>query len=466
MLKLPTDVKGKGRIRIGFIGLGISNLGVLHALCDAGIPAQYTVRVREVSAPPAGLPPGTRWLCGEGYLDGIAEDLLVLSPAVRPDLPALLKAAAAGTVLTSDADLFFRQVEGHVFAVTGSDGKSTTTALTGALLRQSGRFSSVTVAGNIGKSLTASLSADGYGAAFAAELSSFQLMSLSPRSERAVITNLTPNHLNWHTSPEEYREAKFRLFAACREPVLNADDPALFSALGGQAPFAAFSVTREACDLAWTGAQVVCTREGDGICLCGVPVLRLSDIPMPGIHAVKNVMAALCLTYGYLAPADARDAVRTFVPLPHRAQTLGVRDGVTYIDSSIDSTPARTAATLTGIRPPAILLLGGRGKGVPLTPLREPVARAARAVILFGEIQEALADVFRGDARFGAEGIPVFCTGTLAGAVGKAQEIARPGDTVLLSPGATSFDEFRGFGERGQVFARLCGFPAGEKYRK
>ena len=123
MLKLPADVKGKGRIRIGFIGLGISNLGVLHALCDAGIPAQYTVRVREVSAPPAGLPPGTRWLCGEGYLDGIAEDLLVLSPAVRPDLPALLKAAAAGTVLTSDADLFFRQVEGHVFAVTGSDGK-------------------------------------------------------------------------------------------------------------------------------------------------------------------------------------------------------------------------------------------------------------------------------------------------------------------------------------------------------
>ncbi len=437
----------------GILGLGVSGKGLLSYLQAQGVK-QVTLRSHDTSAARIRLPAdafdAVRLMTGAQVYDDICEDVLFLSPSVRRDAPPLLAAQARGVRLSSDAELFFENVSGTVFAITGSDGKSTTAKISELLLK-TGQYSSVSLAGNIGYPLSPLLLKDGDACAYAVELSSFQLMYTAPKSHRALITNISENHLNWHRGMEEYIRAKMHIAEHTEAFVLNADDEILAS-FKGRKPYAVYSMKHDARTLGTFGASVILTLSGDAIAVNGEARLPLSDIALPGKHSVQNYMAAMALCEGSYDKTALRDVAASFRGLPHRACCVKVADGVRFVDSSIDSSPLRTLTTLRALACRPILILCGRSKGQSFTELAQNIPLLTRGVVCAGEFGEK---VYSALCRTCAGRIPVLLTDTMAEGVACAARIARAGDTVLLSPGATSFDEYQNFEDRAADFRRI-----------
>lgn len=435
------------------IGLGRSNLALATWLLDRGIP--FTVRearqfdtLGEDAARLAAS--GVRFFTGDGYIDRICEDILFLSPVLRPDLPPILAAKRRGATVTSETALFSELTATHLLGITGSDGKTTTATLAGLLLEADGKR--VRVGGNIGRPLISLLEgevADGF---TVAELSSFQLMTEMRTPRRAVITNLTPNHLNWHTDYTEYAEAKFCILGKDTEAVLSADDPALFAKAKDCRCPTLFSLrhTHTALKNEFLDCHTVTSNLVD-IYIDGVEVGRVADILVPGRHNLANFLAALGLVYPYLS--DVKTAflrvAQEFRGVPHRLEFIGEIEGVRYYNSSIDSTPSRTAASVAALATCPILLCGGADKGVPFTPLREALCGHVKSVILFGAARDKIAKALQNCQ------LDLCIKLTFKEAVAEAKRRATAGDCVLLSPACTSFDEFKDFEERGECFRRL-----------
>lgn len=444
-----TDLRGK---YAAILGLGRANLPLINALSARG--ALVSVRDRR---PPNALPlspetlsaRGIRLFCGEGYLDGLFEDHLFRAPGMRPDLPQLREAVARGATLTSEYEMFSALSPAPILGVTGSDGKTTTTTLAGLFLREDGARRTF-VGGNIGIPLLSFLQDIGREDITVAELSSFQLMNTDCAPARAVITNISENHLDWHTDMAEYIAAKRRILGAHTHAVLNADngvtaeiarereDKTLFSAREGRAAL-----------LSRFGDCHTVTAEGDLVSYDGIPLFPVAALRLRGRHNLENCLAAIGLTYPLVRDKDAFLRVaRSFEGVAHRLERVGVARGVTYYNSSIDSTPTRTAEALAALGGTPILLCGGRGKGLSYAPLAAAVRGRVRALFLFGEAREAIAREMRG------AGIPYECFARMEEALARAREIAVTGDTVLLSPACTSFDAYRDFEERGECFRR------------
>lgn len=437
-----------GSVRIGLVGFGRSNAGVFETLRARGY---QHFKIREKNA--KNVPPCIKAdvVTGDGYLAATDEDVLFLSPSVRADRREFSDFLARGGVISSDARLFFDEVAGDVFAVTGSDGKSTTVTLAHKFLETA--FPDAGLGGNIGAALSPFLRDDAPGRKYAVELSSFQLLGLSPRTKRAVVTTVTANHLDYHKSMDEYVAAKANVYKNTDGAVVNFDDPVCRRMVTG-APFAVFSVGADDNALRATGAELFYSYRDGQIFRCGVPILSGRDIALPGEYAVKNVMAALCLTDGYADPAMIREVTRTFSGLPHRMQTVADVRGVLFVDSSIDSSPARTVTTLLSATAPAIVLLGGRGKGVPFDALVPALAKKARGVVLLGETAGDIAALIEKNKTLFPSSFFTLFAGDMKEAVTLAAGRAKPGDWVLLSPAATSFDAYRDFEARGDDFLR------------
>lgn len=447
MATLPLPFKGSEKI--GLVGLGISNRGVAHLLSHLGVRS-FTLRTREAS--PVPLPQSVlSCFCKEAIYDDLTEDILFFSPSVRREDDRLTAAARRGCRFSSDAELFFSATRSRTFAVTGSDGKSTTATLASLLLADGTR--EVRLAGNIGLALSPLLLRERAETYTVAELSSFQLQYFSPAVHRAVITNLTPNHLNWHRDLSEYRAAKARLLTHAKDAVLAADDESCISLFGNKRPFAAFSVKESLPSLLRYRPEHTLTLRDEAICLDGRRLLPLSELRLRAEYYIKNMMAAVALTLGYTDEDRILSVARSFSGIAHRAETVTVRGGVRYVDSSIDSTPARTLTTLSAFSSPLILLLGGRSKGLSLDGLLSVLLTRVRVLILFGEVgkaaENAIAALPASERR-----IPILYHAHFRDAVAAAVREAREGDTVLLSPSATSFDEFHNFEERGDAFRR------------
>lgn len=437
---LPTALKDCQKI--GLVGLGTSNLGVLSYLEECKENISLSIRAEKTAAHP-------RYAvrCGDGYLDDITEDALILSPSVRPDREEIRAARARGARILSDSEIFFRDTAAKCFAVTGSDGKSTTTALLSHLL-SAAMGEEIPAAGNIGRAMTPLLALSHK--AYAIELSSFQLFHYTPRCERAVITNLTENHLNWHKDMREYAQAKASLYENAKEAILPLDEPMLASLLR-KPPFAVYSLEASEKALAKKGADFAyCIKDG---CVFenGRRLLPLSLFPLSGKHNLKNLLCALSMAAGYVTK-DSAEEIRSFRPLAHRCERIAMLRGAEYFDSSIDSSPSRTRETLSAFSSPVILLLGGLGKGCSLSPLMPCVSEKCRAVIGFGPLGREATEFLRAEGYGGI--LPPPAKG-LADAVALAKSLAAKGDSVLLSPGGTSFDEFENFSARGECFRRL-----------
>lgn len=462
--RFRNDINGK---RIAVIGLGISNLPVIDFLLSCGASVvgrdKKTYDAMKDTADKL-TQKGVSLILGDDYLENIDEDMIFKAPGIRPDLPQFNEAVAKGTVLTSEMEVFFELCPAHLFAVTGSDGKTTTTTLVYTLLakqcEKEGGSRHVYVGGNIGKPLLPEVEAmteDDYAVL---ELSSFQLQAMKQSPAVACVTNVTPNHLNWHTGMDEYIEAKKTIFLHQTEfdrLVLNYENE-VTRAMASEAPghVTYFSSKREL--VPGNGADAVIFEKDGEICLISAsgeepyPILKTSDIFIPGRHNVENYMTAIAAVRGYVDIDTIGEVARTFGGVEHREEFVCEKDGVKYYNSSIDSSPTRTIAALLAFKQKLIIILGGYDKHIPFEPLCAPLTEHAKGIILTGATGEKIRAALEADDGFMKAGIPMVSEPDFYRAIDEARKMAEPGDIVILSPACASFDAFPNFEVRGRAF--------------
>lgn len=428
------------RRSVGFFGVGKTSLALM-GLCadDADIVLRSDNEIDSSRLPPD---IAARIYTSVGATAEIGEDILVCSPSVRRERIF----AQRETLVTSDFEIFLRYNEKPTIIVTGSDGKTTTTALTSKILGE--HFPAI---GNIGEPMTPHLTDGARG--YVIEASSFMLHYADPQSRRAAITSFSENHLNWHRDLAEYREAKMRAVKNTYEAVFSLDSPELFEGELPKSAFALTAITNSGKELMKKiRAELYYDVDNGYVRENGRRLIAISELKRQEEYNVKNYLNALALTRGFCSETRAIEVIRGFGGLPHRGERFAEISGVTYIDSSIDTTPARTIATLSGMPRGIILLLGGRDKGADFSQLARLTRAREDRVISFGEMAKRIKEILPESVIRATEG--------LSEATELAKSFAQPGDTVLLSPAATSYDEFSSFEERGDSFKKwiLQGF--------
>lgn len=395
---------------------------------------------------------------GEHYLDVLRTekfDIVFKTPVVRYDLPELVYAGEQGAVITSEMEVFLNLCPAKIYAVTGSDGKTTTTTLIykfleGYCRRNGGR---AWVGGNIGAPLLPHLDEIKPEDYVIVELSSFQLMHMKAQTDVSVITNISPNHLDVHKSYEEYIDAKKNIFLYGNKEhltVLNRDNP-VTGQMGAEVPGRVrwFSRKQEVTQGVYLKGTTLCTHAGK--------ILDRGDILLPGDHNAENYMAAICAVMDTVPTDIILEVARTFGGVEHRMELVRELNGVKYYNSSIDSSPNRTIHALSVFRGNVVLIAGGKDKKIPYDDLGPVLADKVKTLILTGPTADKIEQSAR--AAFSQRGeafpIEVIRAVTYEEAVEAAYRAAKPGDTVLLSPASTSFDMFRNFEERGNKFKQL-----------
>ena len=439
------------RLRRAYVlGLGLSGTAAVRLLLARGVQVVASDRRSAVELDLAGfegdagvelhtgvepdeLPPGV--------------DVVVASPGISAGHPLIAAARRAGAPVVAEVELAFAFLDGTVVAITGSNGKSTTTALTGALIAESGKL--VEVCGNIGVPL-ASVVDGPPGRVFVVELSSFQLETVQRfRPRAAALLNLSPDHLDRHGDLAGYLAAKRRVFARQTPEdvaVLNADDleVAGTSVAARRRTFSRRGPVEDGAFLA--EGRAIERRPG----ATDLELFALTDLSLAGPHNLENALAAALLARAVgVEPEVIPGALRKFRGLPHRLARVGERDGVSWWDDSKGTNAGATLRSLEGFVDGSVhLILGGRNKGADFRALRTAVVRKARRVYLIGEAAEELERALAGI-------VDLSRSGTLEAAVAEAAARAAEGEAVLLSPACASFDQFKDFRERGERFARL-----------
>ncbi len=443
------------------VGLGISNLPLIDFLLKHG--AKVHARDKKTREELGGTAEkleekGVELFLGDGYLENLDEPVIFRSPGLRPDTAEIADAVRHGAILTSEMELFFEMTPAKILGITGSDGKTTTTTLTYLFLKAEKELhntaGNIYVGGNIGEPLlprVEEMTADDYAVV---ELSSFQLSDMKISPWRSAITNLSPNHLNWHTDMNEYIEAKANIFRGIGNALLvtNAENgDCLRLSAESQVPVTLFSSAKtDAEEFPLLANGMVYAKENT-VYLDREPMLPISEILLPGRHNVENYMTAIALTAGLVSKEAILQVAKTFHGVPHRLEQVAVKAGVTYINSSIDSSPTRTMAALSALKGKPVIICGGRDKHVPFDELAKVLDSRAKAVVLTGEAEKLISDAL---VRVGAT-VPVYHESDFDKAVKLSATLATEGDTVLLSPACTSFDAFKNFEERGERFHQI-----------
>lgn len=438
--------------RVTVIGAGVSNRPLIRLMCDRGISVTVCDRAGTLHPELAGLPLTTK--LGESYLEELEGDIIFRTPGLHPDNPALVRARERGSVVTSEMEVFLSLCPAHVLAITGSDGKTTTTTLVAELLKAAGY--TVHLGGNIGRPLLCDLDGMKQDDMVVLELSSFQLHSMSCSPETALITNISPNHLDVHPSYEDYIQAKKQIFCAQSEGarlILNADnDVTVACAAQARADTLFFSRRiRPEKGVFLDADGMVCLTDGESL----RPVLPAAEIRLPGLHNLENTMAAFAAVSHLVLPDTMAKVAREFAGVAHRLETVRVHRGVTYINDSIATSPGRTEAGLQCFEEKLILIAGGKDKGVSFDSLGEVICDRVKALYLTGLTAEKILQAVRNAPNYapGAPAIHVY--EDFAETVLAAAAAAAEGDTVLLSPASTSFDRFKNFEERGHAFRKI-----------
>ena len=439
---------------VAVIGIGVSNRPLIELLLDRGVAVTACDRQERAALGTYAdtlEARGARLRLGADYLEGLTEDVIFRTPGMRPDLPQLTAAVARGSVLTSEMEVFFEVCPCPKIAVTGSDGKTTTTTIIAELLKRAGR--TVHLGGNIGHPLLAETGSMAPEDIAVLELSSFQLMTMTQSPHIAVITNLAPNHLDVHKDFQEYIDAKENIFThqtAQDIAVFNADNP----------------YTAEEAGRAVGRARLFSRKQGlkDGVFLRGGAiiarsggqereVMQVSDIRLPGVHNVENYLAAIAAVDGLVPDEVIRDFAREFGGVEHRIELIRTRKGVRWYNDSIASSPSRTIAGLNSFPEKVILIAGGKDKGIPYDALGPVVNDHVKLLLLCG----ATAGVIRRavEQADNYNGLEILDVADYREAVSIADSRSAEGDVVILSPASTSFDRFKNFMERGKAFKAI-----------
>lgn len=466
--KLINTVKGK---RCALLGLGISNTPLAKLLIKLGAHSTLTVYDKkspeELGATALDLRSrGVGFVSGADCFEHIDAEVIFRSPGIRPDLEGIERAVAGGALLTSEMEMFLEVTRANVFAVTGSDGKTTTTTLCGKFLASNGR---AFIGGNIGRPLLDLCHEMERGSAAVLELSSFQLMRMNKTPAFAAITNLSPNHLDWHRDLEEYANAKYNIVGnETRRVVLNADSPATHEfgkrlvAQGGREIFFFSSKARSYFDVMDREARdvtVIYLKSGYIYVSNGKSTEKLLDasfIRLPGMHNIENFMTAMALTYGYVEKSVYEEVAKCFSGVEHRIEPVRRHRGVDYYNSSIDSSPSRTSAALSALAGRDIVVIcGGYDKNLDYAPLAVSLCRYARAVVLTGATSQKIKQALLDYEGYDEKRLRVVEAQSFESAVQSASRLARSGGCVILSPASASFDRFKNFAERGRYFKEL-----------
>ena len=436
--------------KILVLGLGVSNRPLVRLLLQAGCQVTGCDRTPREKLEPEVLElenQGCTLHVGENYLEGLSADVVFRTPGMHPGNPALEALRASGAEVTSEMEVFFQLCPCKIIAVTGSDGKTTTTTLISEMLKAQGYR--VWLGGNIGTPLLSEIPHMTAGDMAVVELSSFQLMDMDRSPQVAVVTNLAPNHLDVHKDMQEYVEAKKNIFRYQDETgvlIVNGDNAIT-------APFRGNGKTRFFTRQGHTDNGA--TLENGWICRDGEKVLDTRDILLPGVHNIENYMAAILAVEGLVSDENIRQVAKTFGGVEHRIELVAVKNGVTYYNDSIASSPSRTIAGLESFPQKVLLIAGGYDKHIPYDVLGPVICARVKKLYLNGATAEKIRQAVVQAPQY-REGSPeIAMCGDLYRAVEAASREAQPGDVVLLSPASAGFDQFKNFMERGNVFKKL-----------
>ena len=455
--QLQKLIQGK---KVAFIGAGVSHKRCIEQFVELG--AQVTLCDQKKSIEDFGDYADTlRRLnvalsLGEHYTDGFAgQDIIMRTPGYEYFKPELQAAKAAGAMVTSEVELFFEYCPCEIVAVTGSDGKTTTTTLISKMFEAAGR--KVFLGGNIGAALLPQLADVTPDAVAVVELSSFQLISMRRSPKVAIVTNVTPNHLDHHKDMQEYIDAKRNILLwqepPCRAVLGYEND--ITRAMQSDCKGKQFWFTR----LHETDRGAFLRESDDTLCYAenGVvtPVLPRAEIKLRGLHNVENLLAAIAAVWGRVPVEAMRQVGSTFTGVEHRIEPVRVLDGVTYYNDSIASSPTRTIAGLRSFDQKIILIAGGYDKKIPYEPLAPEIIAHVKTLVLMGATGPRIEKAVREHPDFDEGQLTILHADNMQHAVELARGAAKPGDVVSLSPASASFDLYPNFEVRGRDYKKI-----------
>ena len=465
------------------IGIGISNIPLIDFLLENGV--KVTARDMKSRQKLEENPnidferldrAGVTFVTGEGYLDNIKEDIVFKGPGIRYDKPEILSAYENGSIITSEMEAFISLCPSKIIAVTGSNGKTTTTTLISKILENAGK--KVWLGGNIGNPLLSHIEEIKPDDFTVLELSSFQLHTINRFENKGlpfakitfpdvgVITNVSPNHLDWHTDMDEYAESKCAIFTHMEKDgilVTNRCSDDYVKAFAHKArtlgrnvrTFSAFDECEKSNDKNFAFYDKV----DKGVYVGDEKILDADKIVIPGLHNVENYMAAILATYDFVSKDAAKKTSQTFAGVAHRLELVVDKYGTKYYNSSIDSSPSRTLAALSCFSEEydgrINIILGGYDKHIPFDELAEPICKRRIRAFITGHTKDAIYNAITSSKFYDEKTCWLTKCENFDSAVRFACAAALPGDIVLMSPACASFDEFANFEKRGERFRYL-----------
>ena len=442
--------------RIAVIGVGVSNTPLINLLlsCGCNVTVCDKRSLSEMGMEALDLiNRGAKLKLGEDYLEGLDHDIIFRTPGLMPFDPHLEAAKARGSLITSEMEVFFALCPCKTIAVTGSDGKTTTTTIISELLKAAGYR--VHLGGNIGHPLLCEIPETVADDIAVLELSSFQLHSMYCKPNVAVVTNISPNHLDKHKDYQDYIDAKRAEFEHQNEDdklILNFDDEhSAYYAHFAHAPVSYFS------DKNRVDRGVIC-ENGVILRVNGTEqqeIMGAEEIKLPGEHNLLNYLAAFAAVEGLVSNEICRQVAMTFAGVEHRLEQVRVLNGVTYINDSIGTSPTRTSAGLHALKVKPIVIAGGYDKHIPFDGLGDELCRFAKRVFLTGDTAESIHKAIVNSPYYAESGLEIQRIDDFKEAVLAASASAEPGDIVLLSPACAAFDRFKNFAERGKYFKEI-----------
>lgn len=435
------------------VGIGVSNRPLIDFLLSMGARVSAFDRKDESQLKDTAEEyrnKGVELILGENYIDNLKGfDVIFKTPSMRFDNPALMSERKRGAYITSEMEEFVRYCPAKIYGVTGSDGKTTTTTLIYNILKEEGY--KTWVGGNIGTPLFSRIEEISSNDRVVLELSSFQLMTMNVSTDVAVVTNLSPNHLDIHKNIEEYIDAKKNIFKFQSEDdllILNMDND-ITNSMDAEArgKVMKFSIKNVLTGGAYFKDDVLYLKEK--------AVCRRDDIKLMGMHNVENLLAAFCAVSDDVSIESMSKVATSFQGVEHRNEFVRELDGVKYYNDSIASSPTRTLAGLNSFDRPVILIAGGYDKKIPFRPLAEGGYSKIKVLILLGKTKYAIKQAFEKVLSEKCVDIPIIIADTLEQAVERAREASAAGDIITLSPACASFDMFPNFEARGLAFKSI-----------
>ncbi|MBU3110662.1 UDP-N-acetylmuramoyl-L-alanine--D-glutamate ligase [Clostridium lacusfryxellense] len=443
-------IKGK---KVGVLGIGISNIPLIHFLVKLG--ANVTAFDKKTYSMLGRVATdfeksGVKLILGEEYLNDLTGfHVIFKTPSMRIDNPALLKAKQEGTYITSEMEEFIKYCPAKTYGVTGSDGKTTTTTIIYNILKKEGY--KTWVGGNIGTPLFSNIEEITKEDKVVLELSSFQLMTMTVSTDIAIVTNLSPNHLDIHKDIEEYIDSKKNIYKYQRAGdllILNKDNALTYALRNEAKGEVMYFSTNEKLE---EGAYF----KNDTLFIMNEQVCNLEEIKLKGMHNVQNLLTAFCATQGDVSVASMRYVATNFNGVSHRDEFVREVDGVKYYNNSIASTPTRAIASLKAYGKPVILIAGGYDKKLPFEPLAQEAYSNIKTLILVGATKYKIKEVFDSVIKEKKICMKIVIAENFSEAILAAKMAASPGDIVTLSPACASFDMFENFEVRGNKYKEI-----------